>query len=355
MKNIDLRSDTVTNPTPEMREAMATAQVGDDVYGEDPTVNQLQEMAAEMMGKETSLFVPSGTMGNLIAILVHCNRGHEMIVGNRSHIFCDEAGGYAALGGIHPFPLPNQPDGTIEINTIQDSIWNNNDPHHACTRLITLENTHNTCGGKALNLAYIKDVCDVAHDSNLLVHIDGARIFNAAVFLGVDVADLAYPADSVLFCLSKGLCAPVGSILCGSREFIFQANRIRKQLGGGMRQAGILAAAGIVALEQMVDRLSEDHALAHHLAIGIAGIPYLDTEVENQETNMVYFSIDNEIPLSALDLYEKCAEHGLRVDVVGYREIRLVTHYWINHDAVDQALDIMSKVIDLAVRTGKEG
>ncbi len=355
MKNIDLRSDTVTNPTPEMRNAMATAQVGDDVYGEDPTVNHLQEIVAEMMGKEASLFVPSGTMGNLIAILVHCNRGHEIIVGDRSHIFCDEAGGYAALGGIHPYPLPNQPDGTIDISAIQDSIRNDSNPHHACTRLIALENTHNACGGKALNLEYTKNVCDVAHGRNLLVHLDGARIFNAAAFLGVAAADLASPADSVLFCLSKGLCAPVGSMLCGSKDFIFQANRIRKQLGGGMRQAGILAAAGIVALEQMLDRLSKDHARAHRLAIGIAGIPFLDTDVENQETNMVFFSIDNEIPLSAQDLYEKLGEYGIKVDVVGHREIRLVSHYWINDDAVDQAIDILSQVIDIAIRTGKVG
>ena len=268
MNNIDLRSDTVTQPTPEMREAMAKAVVGDDVYGEDPTVNKLQELAAKIMGKEAGLFIPSGTMGNLSAMLAHCQRGDEVILGNKSHTFLFEAGGISALGGVHSCQLPNQPDGSIKLDDIRNAI-RSDDPHNPITRLIALENTHNRCGGTYQIPAYTREVCDFAHQHGLAVHLDGARIFNAAIACGVSVKEMVSHVDSVTFCLSKGLCAPVGSILCGSREFIRQAHRIRKQLGGGMRQAGILAAAGIVALEHMVDRLIEDHIHARKLADGL--------------------------------------------------------------------------------------
>jgi threonine aldolase len=345
MEIIDLRSDTVTQPTPEMREAMAEAEVGDDVYGEDPTINYLQEITAEMMGKEASLFVSSGTMGNLIAILVHCNRGHEMIVGDRTHIFLLEAGGYSALGGVHPFPLPNQPDGTIDLDEIRASICADDDPHHSCTRLITIENTHNACGGRVLGVGYMRSVCDIAHENNLLLHLDGARIFNAAIAQGVDVKELTAHVDSVMFCLSKGLCAPVGSMLCGSKDFVSQAVRIRKQLGGGMRQAGILAAAGIVALERMVGRLAEDHVRAHYLAKGVSEIPGLSCDVTSCETNMVYFHIEEDLRLLARDLGQRLSSKGLKVDVVGTREIRFVTHYWIDDIHVDKAISILNEVM----------
>ena len=258
MPPIDLRSDTVTPPTEEMRAAMAKAPLGDDVYGEDPTVNTLQAMAAAMLGKEAGLFVPSGTMGNLASILAHCNRGDEIILGNLAHTFLYEAGGMAALGGVHPHTIPNQPDGTLDPDDIRAAI-RADDAHLPPTRLITLENTHNRCGGAALSVAYTRSIGELAAEHGLILHLDGARIFNAAAVLGVSPAELTAPADSVTFCLSKGLCAPVGSVICGSQDFIRKAHRIRKQLGGGMRQAGVLAAAGIVALESIVPRLAEDH------------------------------------------------------------------------------------------------
>jgi threonine aldolase len=250
MNYIDLRSDTVSKPTPEMREAMAEAEVGDDVYRDDPTVNRLEDLAAEMLGKGAALFVPSGTMGNLIALLVHCQRGDEVIVGNKSHIYLNEAGGMSALGGIQPCPIPNQPDGTLGLEEIRASI-RTVDVHHPITRLICIENTQNVCGGVPLTPDYTRQVAAVAKESGLSLHIDGARIFNAAVAQNVPVRDLVEPADSVMFCLSKGLVAPIGSILAGTRQFIARGRHLRKMLGGGMRQVGIVAAAGLISLERM--------------------------------------------------------------------------------------------------------
>jgi threonine aldolase len=252
-----------------MRQAMANAPVGDDVFGEDPTVNKLQEMAAEKMGKQAGLFVPSGTMGNLAAVLAHCGRGDEVILGNKAHTFLYEAGGISALGGVHSCQLQNQPDGTLLLQDIQVAI-RSKDAHQPVSRLVCLENTHNRCGAVALTAEYTRAVGELAHQNDLFLHLDGARIFNASAALGVPAIELAAPADSVTFCLSKGLSAPVGSVLCGSTEFITRAHRIRKQLGGGMRQAGILAAAGIVALETMVNRLPEDHKRARDLALGLS-------------------------------------------------------------------------------------
>ena len=272
MNFVDLRSDTVTTPTPAMREAMYSAEVGDDVYGEDPTVNRLQALAAEKTGKEAGLFVTSGTMGNLAAVLAHCDRGDEVILGNLAHTFLFEAGGISALGGVHSHQIPNQPDGTLALDDILAAI-RPDDAHFPVTRLICLENTHNRCGGVSLSVEYTRQVGELAHEHGLQVHLDGARLFNAAVAQGVSAAELAGPVDSVTFCLSKGLSAPVGSVLCGSGEFIHRAHRIRKQLGGGMRQAGVLAAAGIVALETMVDRLAEDHARARTLASRLQALP----------------------------------------------------------------------------------
>lgn len=337
MNIVDLRSDTVTKPTPEMRQAMAQAEVGDDVYGEDPTINRLQEMAAEKMGKEAGLFVPSGTMGNLAAILAHCQRGDEVILGNKAHTFLFEAGGISALGGVHSCQLPNQPDGTLTLDDIRSAI-RADDAHFPITRLVALENTHNRCGGVAISLEYTRSVGKLAHERGLALHLDGARIFNAAAALGVSARELVEPVDSVTFCLSKGLSAPVGSVLCGSPEFIQRAHRIRKQLGGGMRQAGVLAAAGIVALESMVDRLAEDHARARRLAQGLANIPGILLDPGTPYTNMIFVELAEQTGLSTRQVTQQIAERGVLVGVVGTRRFRLVTHYWIDDQAVEQAI-----------------
>jgi threonine aldolase len=344
MDFVDLRSDTVTQPTPAMREAMARAAVGDDVYGEDPSVNRLQEIAAEMVGKEAGLFLPSGTMGNLAAILAHCGRGDEVILGNKAHTFLYEAGGVSALGGVHSCQVPNQPDGTLALDDIQAAI-RPMDAHFPVTRLIALENTHNRCGGSVISADYTRAVGQLAREHNLSLHLDGARLFNAAVALGVDAHELTKPVDSVTFCLSKGLCAPVGSVLCGSQEFIQRAHRIRKQLGGGMRQAGILAAAGIVALENMVSRLADDHAHAKRLAQGLARIPGLILDPGTPHTNMVFLNLSEQLSLNASQVAEQLSRRGVRVGVVGARRFRLVTHYWIEEAGVDKAVTEFAGVV----------
>ncbi|HZD56455.1 MAG TPA: low-specificity L-threonine aldolase [Anaerolineales bacterium] len=337
MEIIDLRSDTVTKPTPEMRAAMADAPVGDDVYGEDPTVNRLQVMAAERMGKEAGLFVPSGTMGNLAALLAHCGRGDEIILGDKAHTFTSEAAGIAALGGVHSYQIANQADGTLNLDDITAAIRPDN-PHQPVTRLIALENTHNRCGGTPLTAEYTQAVGDIARHHGLRLHLDGARIFNAAVALGLEAADLAAPADSVTFCLSKGLSAPVGSVLCGSADFIHRAQRMRKQLGGGMRQAGILAAAGIVALQTMVGRLEEDHRLARRLAEGLASIPDLALVYGMPKTNMVFLSLAEASRSDARQIGERLSADGVRVHVIGPCSFRLVTHYGIGDAAVEKTV-----------------
>jgi threonine aldolase len=343
MQQLDFRSDTVTQPTPEMREAMAKAQVGDDVYGEDPSVNRLQEISAGMVGMEAAIFVPSGTMGNLASILAHCQRGDELIVGNMAHIFLYEAGGAAALGGVHTHQLQNQKDGTLKLEEIKAAIRSDSDVHQPFTKLVTLENTHNTCDGVSLPAAYIQSVAELAHAHGLKLHIDGARIFNAAADQDVPVKELASPADSITFCLSKGLSAPVGSMICGSAEFIEKVHRVRKQLGGGMRQAGVLAAAGIVALEQVVPRLNEDHRRAAKLARGLAEIPLIEIDIENQHTNMVYFSLSKDAPLPPEDLKKKSAEKGLLFG--GRDRFRMVTHLWITDQAVEDAIQIIREAL----------
>ena len=351
MMFIDLRSDTVTQPTPAMRAAMAQAEVGDDVYGEDPTVNRLQEMAAEMLGKEAALFVASGTMGNLAAVLAHCGRGDEVIIGSRSHTFLYEAGGMAALGGVHPCQLPNLPDGTLDLDGVAAAI-RPEDEHQPVTRLLVLENTHNRCGGAALSVEYTRWAGELAHSRGLQLHLDGARIFNAAAALDVPAADLVEPADSITFCLSKGLCAPVGSLLCGSQAFIHKAHRIRNQVGGGMRQAGILAAAGIVALEEIVPRLDEDHHRAHQLAAGIAALPGLVLEPGSPHTNMVYCHLDNTVLLDAEQVAAQLRAQKVLVGTVGDRSFRLVTHYWIDEQAVEQAISAFRTVLKAAITAG---
>jgi len=340
---IDLRSDTVTLPTPRMREAMAAAEVGDDVFGEDPTVNRLEAMAAERMGKEAGLFVPSGTMGNLVALLTHCNRGDEVILGDQSHTFLYEAGGSAALGGIHPFPLPNNPDGTIDPEKIEAAIRPEN-VHFPRTRLICLENTHNRCGGAVLRPEYMARVAAIARRHGLAIHLDGARIFNAAVALGVEPAVLTRDADSVTFCVSKGLSAPVGSVLCGSADFIAEARRARKIVGGGMRQAGVIAAAGIVALEEMVDRLAEDHANARRLAEGLAEMPGITIELDSVETNIVIFELHRE-DLTPEELAARLREQGVLLLPIGGRQLRAVTHYGIERKDIETALAAFRRIL----------
>lgn len=344
MDIVDLRSDTVTHPTPEMRAAMAEAIVGDDVYGDDPTVNRLQEMAAQMLGKEAALFVPSGTMGNLLALLVHCQRGDEVIVGGSSHIYLNEAGGMAALGGIQACPVRNQADGTLSPEDIRASI-RTEDVHHPITRLICLENTQNICGGVPLTAVYTREVGELARANGLHLHIDGARIFNSAVAQGVPVVSLVEPADSVMFCLSKGLAAPVGSMLVGGRAFIQRARHLRKMLGGGMRQAGVLAAAGIVALQSMIERLEDDHSRARRLAERLGDIPGIELDSGTPHTNMVYFSLGEEAKFDAAEVTLRIRPLGVLLDPDGPRRFRLVTHCWIDDAAVDKAIEAVQTVL----------
>jgi len=342
MEAIDLRSDTVTKPTPAMREAMCRAPVGDDVYGEDPTVNRLEAMTAERLGKEAALFVCSGTMGNLVALLTHCGRGDEVILGDRSHTFLFEQGGMAAMGGITPYPVPNQGDGTLQLADIEAAIRPDN-PHFPRTRLICMENSHNMCNGSALPVSHLKEVADFAHDRGLKVHLDGARVFNAATALGVDVQEIVRHVDSVMFCLSKGLSAPVGSMVCGSADFIAKARRARKVVGGGMRQAGIIAAAGVVALEQMTDRLIEDHARAKRLAEGLARSPAM--EVAPVTTNILYLQITESVSKSPKEVASELAKHGVLLNSRGGGRFRAVTHYGIDDEDVERAIDVMGQVV----------
>lgn len=336
-KLVDLRSDTVTHPTAEMREAMATAAVGDDVYGEDPTINRLEKLAAARMGMPSAVFVPSGTMGNLAAILAHCERGDEMLLGHLSHSFLFEAGGAAALGGVQPRTVLNSEDGTMNLEEIRASI-RENDPHFPITRLICLENTHNRCSGNPITAKYTKAVGDLAKEYDLKLHIDGARIFNAATAQNVPVRDLVQHADSVTFCLSKALCAPVGSLLCGSEEFIHKARRVRKQLGGGMRQAGVLAAAGIIAIETMSDRLGDDHARARRLAGELTIMADEGIRVSNPKTNMVYVQIRPEASFDSNDLAEALKTKGILVGIVSTDRIRLVLHNDIDEESLQIAI-----------------
>lgn len=344
MKVLDFRSDTVTLPSAAMRQAIFEAEVGDDVFGEDPTVNRLEELAAERMGKEAAVFVPSGTMGNLVSVLTHCGRGEEVILGDKSHIFLNEAGGMSALGGVHPHTVSNQADGTIRQADIEAAIRGEN-LHYPRTRLICLENTHNRCNGSAISAEYIESVVSLAKERGLSVHLDGARIFNAAVALGVDVKELAGSADSVMFCFSKGLSAPVGSIVCGSREFILRARRTRKVLGGGMRQAGIIAAAAIVALREMPGRLAEDHANAHRLAEGIGQIEGLSIEAGSVQTNIIYFELVSD-KVSVEEFIKRLEKKGVRLLCLGGSScFRMVTHYGIEGEDIDAALAALRAVM----------
>ena len=354
MKIIDLRSDTVTLPTKGMQTAISNAKLGDDVFGEDPTVNELEKKSAQMMGKESALLVPSGTMGNLISILVQCERSTEILLGNKSHTFYYEAGGISAFGGIHSRQLENQKDGTILLDDIKSSIRGDN-VHFPKTSAITLENTHNLCNGSPITANYIKDVSDIAKNNNMKLHIDGARIFNASVSLDVGVIDLVKDVNSVTFCLSKGLSAPVGSIICGSEEFIYHARRTRKALGGGMRQAGIIAAAGIVSLENMIDQIKEDHSNAQLLKTGIVAIDGLSIDKENIKSNILYFEIESERQRST-QLNKQTQNKNLypveiKLDNIYFFEtslnrFRLVTHYGITKEDIELTLHYLQNLVE---------
>jgi threonine aldolase len=343
MRIVDLRSDTMTQPTDAMRRAMAEAEVGDDVFGEDPTVNRLEEMAAERLGKEAALYVSSGTMGNLVSQLAHCGRGDEIILGGHSHTFFFEQGGSAAVGSIHPRTVPNRPDGKLALEDIEAAIRGDN-VHFPISRLIILENTHNLCNGCPLDIDYMKAVGEIASRHKLKIHVDGARFFNAAVALNVDPKDLAQEADSVSFCLSKGLAAPVGSVICGRQDFIDSARRARKVVGGGMRQAGVLAAAGIISLNEMVDRLADDHANAHKLAIGLAELPGISIDPDQIQTNIIFFEVTRE-GMTPEEFVQRIDAEGIRMLPVGPHKVRAVTHYHITAENIDQALGVISKVM----------
>jgi len=334
MKIIDLRSDTVTLPSNSMKQAIAHAQLGDDVFGEDPTVNELQEHAARITGKEASLLVPSGTMGNLVSILSQCARGTEIILGDQSHTFLYEGGGVSAYGGIHSRQLKNQRDGTLDLADIENSIRTQDD-HFPETVMICLENTHNRCFGAPLTLSYMNSVSNIAKEHHLKTHIDGARIFNASIALSTSVKELAHNADSISFCLSKGLSAPVGSLVCGTQEFITIARRIRKSLGGGMRQAGILAAAGIEAFDSMIDRIKIDHDNAKILAEGIHKLPDCFINLDDIHTNIVYFKLET---VNGSEFVKKMAEKGILFFEIGAGKFRLVTHNGITSEDIETVL-----------------
>jgi threonine aldolase len=340
---IDLRSDTVTLPTPAMREAMYRAEVGDDVYGEDPTVNRLEEMAAERMGKESALFVVSGTMGNLVSLLTHCGRGEEVIMGDSAHTFVNEVGGVSALGGIPIRTVPNLPNGMLDPAQVEAAVRGPN-IHYPRSRAIAMENTHNLCGGTVLTVAQMASIRDIARRHSLTLHLDGARIFNAAVALGIPASQIAAQADTVQFCFSKGLSAPVGSAICGSKTFIKEARRTRKIVGGGMRQAGVLAAAAIVALEQMVDRLAEDHQNARTLAEGLAEVDGLRVDLQWVQTNIIMFHLVRP-GLTPDTVIAALAGQGVKVGMSGPMRFRAVTHYGITAADIQTALAVVRKVM----------
>ena len=341
MAVIDFRSDTVAMPSPEMRQAMVTSPLGDDVFGDDPTANRLMEVAADRMGKEAATFVPSGTMGNLIGIAVNAQRGEELIADADSHTFYYETAGAAAVCGVQIRPIPTDA-GVMSGRQIVDAVRPRDDPHQPISAAVTFENTHNRHGGIVWPLDDLRAASDAARAQGLRVHLDGARIFNAAVALGVPAAEIAACADTVTFCLSKGLACPVGSIFCGSQEDIEEAKRWRKRLGGGMRQVGVLAAAGLIALDRMVDRLAEDHANARTLAEGLAELPGVRCDLRRVQTNLVYFDVDS---MAAQQFVDECTKRGLLSTSTGPRQMRFVTHYGIEPADVQSALQICEEVL----------
>ena len=341
MGAIDLRSDTVTQPTAEMRRAMATAPLGDDVMGDDPTVNRLEEVAAARMGKEAAVFLPSGTMGNLIGIAVNARTGEEVIADAESHVFLYEAAGAAAVAGVQIQQVATTA-GVMSPEQIEAAVRPRDDFHFALTAALFLENTHNRHGGIVWPLDALRAAADTAHAQGVRVHLDGARIFNAAVALGIDAADIAGPADTVTFCLSKGLGCPAGSLFCGTKESVEQARRWRKRLGGGMRQTGVLAAAGLVALDSMVDRLAEDHTNARTLAEGLAELPGVTCDLTRVQTNLVYFDVTK---LTGKHFEDECRKRGLLGEALDPQRVRFVTHNGITAADVQAALEICEEVL----------
>lgn len=335
---VDLRSDTVTRPTDTMRAAMANADVDDDVLGSDPTADQLQRQVAKLMGKEAGLFVASGTMGNLISVLVHCEvRGSEVILGSDSHIHVYENGGISTIGHVHPRVVPNKEDGTMDLRKIEASI-RPKELLYATTRLICIENTHADCGGRCITAEYTDKLGELAKSYGLKVHVDGARIFNASTALGVPVDRLVSAADSVSVCLSKGLGAPVGSVIVGSQEFIAKAKKLRKTLGGGMRQVGVLCAAGLVALHDMVGRLKDDHHKCRILAEGLNGIDGLHVNLDAVHTNIVFVNITADSIPGAEELCEAMKHEGVLAIPMSHTRFRFVTHHQISEDDIRYTL-----------------
>ncbi len=345
MERVDFRSDTVTQPTDEMRAVMAAAKVGDDVYGEDPTVNELEAAAAQLVGMGAGLFVASGTMGNLVSILAHAGRGSEAIVGRDSHTFLHEAGGMAVLGGVMPRPLETDHLGRMALEEIKAAIQPD-DPHYPRSRLILLENSYGAKNGAPIPADYFAGVRQIADRHGLAVHMDGARFFNALVALNEPPTAFAQHIDSLSFCLSKGLGAPVGSMVCGSAPFIAEARRMRKLVGGGMRQAGILAAAGLYALRQNIERLADDHRRAKRLAEGLAAIPGIVVDPAAIQTNIVFFQLEPDVPLTSDDVTGRMREQAnIWLGGDGERGFRAVTHYWIDDEAVEQFLDTLGTIM----------
>ena len=344
MATIDLRSDTITKPSDEMRRAMAEAEVGDDVYGEDPSINKLQEKAANLLGKEAGLLMASGTMSNLVAALTHCKRGDEIIMGDQAHMFWNESAGASALAGAQIRLVPNDSQGRINTDDLRNAIRPKGNVHMPPTTLVCLENTHNRCSGGVLTPDDTKRVCDIAHESGSNVHLDGARLFNASVALEVPPEALVKDVDDVSFCLSKALSCPVGSVLCGTHEFIEGAHKWRKMVGGGMRQAGVLAAAGLVALDNMVERLADDHSNARRLAQGLANIEGISVDPDSIKTNIVIFEIAQSVG-KANDVINALSEEDVLVTYPGQQSLRMVTHRHISSSDIDEALSRVSKVV----------
>ena len=337
---VDLRSDTLTLPTPAMRDAMARAEVGDDVWGEDPTVQRLEAMSAALMGKEAGLFLASGTMGNLVSVVAQTTPGQEIVLDADSHIFNYEVGGSAVVGNVQTRPIKTE-RGFLSPAQVAEAIRPSN-VHIPITGLVCVENTHNRHGGTLCTPEEISAVAAVAHRAGVPVHLDGARLFNAAVALGRPTREFAAHADSVTFCVSKGLSAPVGSVVCGTREFIARARRVRKMVGGGMRQVGVLAAAGIVALEQMIDRLAEDHANARRLADGVAALPKIRIDLARVQTNIVIFFVDR--PGGADELVAGCLARKIKIHAIGPTSIRCVTHKDVDDADIERALEALAEI-----------
>ncbi len=336
---VDLRSDTVTQPSEAMWEAMRHSPLGDDVLGDDPTINELEAFAADLLGKEAAVFASSGTQSNLIGIMAHCGRGDEYIVGQHAHTFRMEGGGAAVLGSIQPQPVNNEPDGTLDLATVEANIKPHDNPHYAMTRLLALENTWN---GRVLPLDYQKAAGDLAREHALGLHLDGARFFHAVVALGATPSEVAGPYDTISICLSKGLGCPAGSLLIGSKELVAKARRTRKMVGGGLRQAGVIGGAGLYALQNNVDRMVDDHRRARTLAEGLAAIDGVSVDVDAVQTNMVFVEVDGDVN----DLVSHAATRGVKLLVAYGRNLRMVTHLDIDDDDIAKVIDVVATWAD---------